>query len=162
MDVHRWGSFAVISLLLLHACGPSPEGTGAALDEQATIRTLWEDAGDALCQGDWEGYRGLWASGAEVELLHPDAPERIVGSAAILETYRELIDSGFECVYETDWFEVRFSESRDVAWVSTGGVLSGVDPDTWAQTTWYTLVFTKENGDWGLSHAHASSLGGSE
>lgn len=85
-----------------------------------------------------------------------------MGSAAILEAYRELIDSGFECVYETDWFEVRFSESGDVAWVSTGGVLSGVAPDTWAQTTWYTLVFTKENGDWGLSHAHASSLGGPE
>ena len=160
MRIYQLGPVAVISLLVLQACGPAPERMSRVFEEEAAIRTLWEDAGDALCRGNWDGYRSLWATGRDVELLHPDAPERVVGSEAILEGYRELIESGFQCVYETEWFDVRFGEAGDIAWASTGGVLSGVEPETWSQTTWYTLVFMREAGEWRLSHAHASSVGG--
>jgi uncharacterized protein (TIGR02246 family) len=155
--VHRITRHAVVLPLVVQGCGSALDET-LEIPADHAIQAVWENAGDALCKGDWARYEGLWASGADVELLHPAGPERLLGSEAILESYRELIASGFRCTYQTEWFDVQIGEAGDVAWVSTAGVLSGVDRDAWSQRTWYTLVFRRELGEWRLAHAHASAV----
>ena len=145
-------------LLLLLACSTQVPAGSAALGDTAALRHTWERASVALCGGDWENYRTLWATGREVELLHPAGRSRVVGSTAVLSLYEDLINSGFRCTYEPVRFDARVSQSGDLAWVSAEGILSDTSPESTRQTTWYTLVFSKRAEIWQLVHAHASAL----
>lgn len=124
------------------------------------IRSVWEQAAEALCNGDWAGYRRLWASGDQVELMHPATAQRLVGSDSVLAYYKNLIDSGFRCSYRTDRFTAQVSESGEAAWASAEGTVEVPGQTGSKQRIWYTLVFANSGGTWGLVHAHASPVGG--
>ena len=87
------------TMVMVTALGAAAIGCAFRVGPQSfgdieAVRVAWERASVALCSGDTETYRQLWAIGPEVELLHPDGPQRIVGSGSILSYYRQVLSSG--------------------------------------------------------------------
>lgn len=128
----------------------------SAPEHEAEIRRLWENSSIALCSGDWDRYRRLWSTGADVEVLHPAGGEWIVGADSVMAGYRRLIESGFHCSYRTVHFRVHVSNDASIAWASLEGILYPGDQGSQPQRSWYTLVFERTAGEWRLVHAHAS------
>lgn len=146
------------ALAILSAVGCGTRLAVPPAGEAQAIRSVWESTSVALCAGDPESYRRLWADRPDVELLRPDGPQRIVGSGAILDSYDELFASGQRCSHSTTRFDVHVSPSGEIAWASAEGEAVFPAPRPTQQRAWYTLIFKKSEGSWRLLHAHASAI----
>jgi ketosteroid isomerase-like protein len=123
-------------------------------DERAEIARLWKEASEALCRGDWKGYAELWAPREDIEVIHPDRPDWLIGWAAIEAAYRALVTSGFRCESETRFLRLHLG-SGDMAWGTAEVVIRTGDPPL-ERTLWQTLVFERIDSRWRLVHGHVS------
>lgn len=125
------------------------------MEDAARIRTLWNRASEALCTGDWETYRELWAPADHIEVIHPHEGDWRVGWDEIETGYRSRSESGFRCEVETRVMRIHASPAGEMAWATAEVLIKATDPPM-ERTLWQSLVFEKIEGRWRLVHAHAS------
>jgi ketosteroid isomerase-like protein len=126
-----------------------------ASNAEAQVRQLWDAAGEAVCSGDWETYRTLWAHSDDSELLHPGQGEWLVGWPAIGAKFEALLSSGARCTLETKSLRVHVSVSGDMAWATALSELTFEGQPT--VTMWQTAVAELRDERWVLVHGHASA-----
>ena len=124
--------------------------------DEKQIRELWAGACEDICKGDWESYSKYWSHNTNIQLIHPDEGEWLIGWDKIGAKYREMLKPGFTCTILRNELILNISALADMAW---GTVDIEIDFNITVGTKlhlWETIIFEKIDGQWKMVHGMAS------
>ena len=117
-------------------------------EEEKQIRELWQEAGEYLSTGNWEGYKNCWKQSPDIEVIHPVQGEWLRGWNQVSEKYKELLKSGVQWNMLKDELTINISHSGDMAWGTMDVVFQIGEDKNNTVHLWETGAFEKVNGEW--------------
>lgn len=152
MKINRtlWTSF-LIGMTFLISCNKVD-----LKDEERQIRELWAQAGDYVCNGDWENYAECWDHSSKIQIMHTDQGEWLTGWEKIGKKYETMLNSGMRCSIPKNELTLNISSSGEMAWGTVDIVIQFNDSSQTQVHLWETGVFEKINGKWKIVHGMVS------
>lgn len=142
----RW--FFVVALV---SAGCSPRSFSAG--DEAAIRSVLEEQKAAWNRGDLEAF--MTGYHRQPDIVFTSGGEIRRGYDAALSSYRKRYDSGSAKMGVLDFRDVEVTGLGPDAGLAMGRFQLTETPQTGSGV--FSLVFTREQGKWGIVHDHSSA-----